>query len=219
MGFLCDIAVIGEGATLAHYLRALLPGDAQVHEAETLDALPRVRVAWVSARALARQGQLLWSLRRFRAGGGLVAFEASGANDPDWLARGFAAADIAFASHGALQALSGPADPETCAARIAAFGPLEVVLRCGTAPAILMVDGRPARIPLPQRVTPLDRAGVREAFTAAWLATRLSGACATTATIQAHRLAAHVLQRPGARVALPGSGEPAPVGQHLVGVV
>lgn len=129
MGFLCDIAVIGEGATLAHYLRALLPGDAQVHEAKTLDALPRVRVAWVSARALARRGQLLWSLRRFRAGGGLVA------------------------------------------------------------------------------------------FTAAWLATRLSGACATTATLQAHRLAAHVLQRPGARVALPGLGQPAPVGQHLVGVV
>jgi len=174
-------------------------------------ALAGCRLAYLSGITLAilsseARETLLGVLARFRADGGLVAF------DPNirlalwqdevamrgWIARGYATCDIAFPTFEDDAALFKDATPEDCARRISALGAFEVVVKNGAAPVLLDADGRQARIPPPRIVEPVDTTAAGDSFNAGWLAARLGGACATTAVNEGHSLAARVIRHKGA---------------------
>lgn len=149
---------------------------------------------------------LLQELARFRAKGGLVAFDPN-IRPALWrgtaamrrgITEGYAACDFALPTFDDDGALFGDATPEACAHRIAALGAFEVVVKNGAGPALLHSDGRQARLPPLQAVEPLDTTAAGDSFNAGWLASRLGGACATTAVMAGHDLAARVIRHRGA---------------------
>lgn len=145
-------------------------------------------------------------LASFRRTGGLVAFDPNirPALWPDaavmraCITEGYAACDIALPTFDDDAALFGDTSPEDCALRIAALGAFEVVVKNGAAPTLLHSDGRQARLPPPETVTPLDSTAAGDSFNAAWLASRLGGDCATQAVVKGHQLAARVIRHYGA---------------------
>lgn len=174
-------------------------------------ALAGCKLAYLSGITLAILGDearttLLEVLAQFRAAGGLVAFDSNirpalwqdVAAMRTWISRGYAACDIAFPTFDDDAALFQDTSPEDCALRIAALGAFEVVVKCGTAPALLHADGRQSRIPPPDVVVPLDTTAAGDSFNAGWLAARLGGASASDAVLQGHALAARVIRHKGA---------------------
>lgn len=174
-------------------------------------ALAGCRLACLSGITLAilpESGRqtLFGVLARFRAAGGLVAFDPNirpGLWQDDTAMRlgletGYATCDIAFPTFADDAALFGDASPEDCAHRIAAAGAFEVVVKNGAGPALLHVNGRQTRLPPASVVEPLDTTGAGDSFNAGWLAARLAGASATRAVIAGHELAARVIRHRGA---------------------
>ena len=168
-----------------------------------LACLSGITLAILSEEARAT---LLEVLARFRASGGLVAFDPNirpilwpeAATIRDWITRGYATCDIAFPTFEDDAALFKDATPEDCARRISALGVFEVVVKNGSAPVLLDADGRQARIPPPKVVEPIDTTAAGDSFNAGWLAARLGGACATSAVHAGHALAARVIRHQGA---------------------
>jgi 2-dehydro-3-deoxygluconokinase len=174
-------------------------------------ALDGFKLAYLSGITLAiladeARGTLLNVLARFRAAGGLVAFDPNirPVLWPDlatlrtWTTRGYATCDIAFPTYDDDAALFQDKSPEECALRIAASGAFEVVVKAGPEPALLHANGRQARIPPPRIVQPLDTTAAGDSFNAGWLAARLGGACASRAVLEGHALAARVICHKGA---------------------
>lgn len=176
-------------------------------------ALAGCRLAYLSGITLAilpikARATLLEVLARFRAKGGLVAFDSNirpvlwqdAATMRDWTSRGYATCDIAFPTYEDDAAVFSDTSPEACAQRIAALGTFEVVVKNGAGPVLLHVDGRQSRIPPPRVVDPVDTTAAGDSFNAGWLAARLGGACATNAVIEAHAVAAQVIRHKGALI-------------------
>lgn len=174
-------------------------------------ALEGFKLAYLSGITLAilsedARATLLEVLARFRASGGLVAFDPNirpvfwpdGATMRGWLTRGYATCDIAFPTFEDDAAVFRDATPEDCARRISDLGTFEVVVKNGAAPVLLDVGGRQSRIPPPRVVEPIDTTAAGDSFNAGWLAARLGGACATTAVNEGHALAARVIRHKGA---------------------
>jgi 2-dehydro-3-deoxygluconokinase len=174
-------------------------------------ALAGCRLAYLSGITLAilpeaGRRNLLQVLARFRAKGGLVAFDPnirpalwrSASAVRKGINAGYSACDFALPTFEDDAALFGDASPEACAHRIAARGAFEVVVKNGAGPALLHSDGRQARLPPSRAVEPLDTTGAGDSFNAGWLAARLGGACATTAVMAGHDLAARVIRHRGA---------------------
>lgn len=173
-------------------------------------ALDGCRIAYFSGITLAildetARETLLDVLSRFRARGGLVAFDPNlrPALWPDvaamqrWTSRCYAACDIAFPTFDDA-AIFGDASPEACALRIAALGAFEVLVKGGAGPCLLHANGRPSRIPPPAIVVPLDTTAAGDSFNAGWLAARLTGASAAGAVLKGHALAGRVIRHRGA---------------------
>lgn len=174
-------------------------------------ALEGCKLAYLSGITLAilsedARATLLEVLARFRAAGGLVAFDPNirpvlwqdAATMRDWITRGYATCDIAFPTFEDDAALFKDATPEDCARRISDLGTFEVVVKNGAAPVLLDVGGRQSRIPPPRIVEPIDTTAAGDSFNAGWLAARLGGACATSAVKEGHALAARVIRHKGA---------------------
>lgn len=103
-------------------------------------------------------------------------------------------------------ALFGDPTPEATAARYAAAGVPEVVVKNGGGEILAIGGGKTFRLTLPQ-VLPVDTTGAGDSFNAGYLAARLQGAGIEAAITRAHALAACVVQHPGALMplgALPG---------------
>lgn len=185
-------------------------------------ALAGCRLAYLSGITLAILSEaaretMLEVLARFRATGGLVAF------DPNirpvlWpdvptmrasITQGYATCDIAFPTFEDDAAVFKDATPEDCARRISALGAFEVVVKNGANPVLLDADGRQSRIPPPRIVEPVDTTAAGDSFNAGWLAARLGGACATTAVNEGHALAARVIRHKGALVPMDQISRPA----------
>lgn len=80
------------------------------------------------------------------------------------------------------------------------------VIHDGPDPSVVVEpDGRAVEVPVPPVARVVDTTGAGDAFAAGWLVARQRGADTTDATVEAHRLAAEVVARPGARL-----GPPAP---------
>ena len=93
--------------------------------------------------------------------------------------------------------LYGDADPEQTAARWRARGAGEIVIKRGPEGAICVFGEDRVSVPA-QAIQPTDTTGAGDSFNAAYLHARLHGATPVAAAEAGNRLAAQVIQHPGA---------------------
>jgi 2-dehydro-3-deoxygluconokinase len=94
---------------------------------------------------------------------------------PDVYRRIAERSNIVFAGETEATLLVGQAPIEELAARIAALGPTQVVIKLGDRGCLALVDGREYRVPaIP--IVPVDTVGAGDAFVAGYLAELLDGA-------------------------------------------
>lgn len=94
--------------------------------------------------------------------------------------------------------LFGDAAPETTAQRIAAHGPATIVVKCGSAPALVRHGGATETVAPEAGIVPVDTTGAGDSFNGGWLAARLAGRNPAAATRHAHRVAGRVIGHHGA---------------------
>jgi 2-dehydro-3-deoxygluconokinase len=109
-------------------------------------------------------------------------------------------ADIALPTFDDEQALWDDADPAVTAARLAALGVAEIVVKNGAVGAHVQRDGSGQAVACPEHVTPVDTTAAGDSFNAGYLAARLRGEPPADAALAGHRLAAIVIRHRGAIV-------------------
>ena len=150
----------------------------------------------------AARERLFEACRRIRANGGRVAFDgnyrsqlwSSPAEARSALERALAECDYGLPTLGDEQLMGEVGDAQAVAARWLQKGVREVVVKLG---AVGCLAGGEI-VPPPRTVVPVDTSGAGDAFDAGYLAARLGGAPMRDAARAGHRLAAWVVQRPGA---------------------
>jgi 2-dehydro-3-deoxygluconokinase len=161
-------------------------------------------------------GRLLATLEFARGRGAKVAFDSNyrprGWKSDDVRARTIYAealrrVDIALPTFEDEARLWGDANPGATIERLRTFGITEVAVKNGQNEVHLDDNGHRAQVAVPKVVKPVDTTAAGDAFNAAYLAARLSGAHAEDAARSAHLLAAQVIQHRGAII--PKATEPA----------
>lgn len=114
--------------------------------------------------------------------------------------RFWALADIALPSFDDEQALWGDATTDETLNRFAAFGCDEVCLKLAGDGAMTAWYGESDHVRPERRITPVDSTAAGDSFSAAYLWARLAGLEPKSAAIRGNRLAAVVIQHPGAIV-------------------
>src|SRR5690606_23249229 len=121
-------------------------------------------------------------LRECRAAGSRIAFDPNFRHQL-WLDRKVAQeiiseamriADIALPTFPDEQALFGDKDADACADRLTALGVKEIVVKDGTAPALLVADGERVLVPS-VAAQAVDTTGAGDSFNGAYLPARLNG--------------------------------------------
>ncbi len=187
-----------------------------------LDDIAGYELVYLSGISLSLYGDdgraaLTGALDELRRRGGKVAFD-SNYRPRNWPDAGAARAamadlmqraDIALLSFDDEKALWDDKSPEHTAKRAAELGPAEIVVKNGGGAAILALAGERALSisPDPQD-RPRDTTAAGDSFNAAYLAARHAGAGPAEAARAGHRLAAAVIQHPGAiipRQAMPAT--------------
>ena len=143
---------------------------------------------------------------RLRARGGRTAFDgnyrARGWPDAAQARAAFEAvlrrSDLAFPTFEDEAALFGDRTPAAAAERIAGYGVGEVVVKNGAEPCTIRIGGEVLSVPAEADVRPVETTAAGDAFNAAYLAARVTGVTPEEAARRAHRLAAQVIQHPGA---------------------
>jgi 2-dehydro-3-deoxygluconokinase len=156
----------------------------------------------------AQRATLLEIAEAVRSRGGRVAFDTNyrpvGWPDPEIARHAFDAmlerADIALPTLDDDRRLFGGEDPEGCAARIHELGVKEVVVKLGGAGCYISSDHAQEQVPAEAVPTTVDSTAAGDSFNAGYLAARLIGAEPGTAAALGNRLAAIVIQHPGAVV-------------------
>ena len=152
------------------------------------------------------RARLLDLIKATKANGGRIAF------DGNYRPRGWdnaAAArkayetvlpfvDIAFPTLDDEQMLYADTDAKTCAARLRSFGIDEVIVKQGAEGCLISVWHDSHHIPALANIKPVDTTAAGDSFNAAYLAARLTGASATQAAREGHKLAAAVICHRGA---------------------
>jgi 2-dehydro-3-deoxygluconokinase len=118
----------------------------------------------------------------------------------------YARVDIALPSLEDERALYGDTGAEAVADRLAGFGIPEIVVKDAAGPCLVRLGEDSWTIPAEAVGRVVDTSAAGDAFNAAYLAARLQGAAPDAAARAGHRLAATVIQYPGAiipRVAMP----------------
>ncbi len=166
------------------------------------------------------RSRLLDLLDRLRGGGTRVAFDGN-YRARLWpsveAAREAAAAvlprvDLALPTFDDERSLFGDPDPAATADRIRAAGVTEVAVKLGRDGTLLAAAEGMARVPLETVVEPVDTTAAGDSFNAAYLAARIAGLAPQEAARQGQRLAAVVVEHPGAiirRQAMPDGVAPA----------
>lgn len=122
-------------------------------------------------------------------------------------------AALALASHALVtfddeQDLHGDAAPSATIARIRNAGVPEIVVKLGSEGCLVQTATMPDAIAIPaEKVEPVDTTAAGDSFNAAYLAARLGGESAENAARAGSRLAARVIQYPGAIID-EGAGSP-----------
>lgn len=111
---------------------------------------------------------------------------------------GYKMATLALPTFDDERAMFADATPIDCAKRIAAYGVKEIVVKDGSSPCLVSVNGSmPTVSPDPvERI--VDTTGAGDSFNAGYLAARMSGKEPLAAAKMAHRVAGRVIGRRGA---------------------
>ena len=179
--------------------------------AAVLDALATAHAVYLSGISLAilapaARTRLVEVLARCRANGGLVVF------DNNYRPRLWEDAASARAAHAATlrhagialltlddeAALHGDASPDAAIARARALGAAEIVVKRGAGSCLVWHDGHTIEVPAVAVARVVDTTAAGDSFGAAYVAARLAGATPEAAARAGHRLAAAVVQEPGA---------------------
>ncbi len=112
--------------------------------------------------------------------------------------RFLALCDVALPSLDDEQALWGDKDAAATIKRLSASGIPEIVVKAGSDGAYILENDRVLHVPALERVTPVDTTAAGDSFNAAYLARRANNTRVRDAVTAAHKLAAIVIQHPGA---------------------
>jgi 2-dehydro-3-deoxygluconokinase len=152
------------------------------------------------------RGILFGLLDRARARGARVVFDPNyrpaGWPDPAVaravIIEALRRSDLALPTLDDERLLFGDADEEACVSRLHGLGVAEVVVKMGQDGCLVSHMGGRRRVPAQVVPRVVDTTAAGDSFNAAYLATRLAGASPEDAARSGHRLAAEVIQHPGA---------------------
>lgn len=156
--------------------------------------------------APAARETLAQALSAARSSGALIAFDpnyrprlwATPEETRAVLARFLPLCDIALPTFPDEQALFGDADPAATAARLAAAGVGEAVVKNGEAPALVFAGGTTAEVAASAVADAVDTTGAGDSFNGGYLAARLLGHQPQQAARLAHAVAAATIRVRGA---------------------
>lgn len=149
---------------------------------------------------------LMQAVATARAGGATIAFDANyrprlwkSTDEARAAVNGaLALTDIALPTFPDEEMLFGDSAPEATAARLAAAGVAEIVVKNGEHAALLCCGDATETIPAQGVTDPVDTTGAGDSFNGSYLAARLGGQSPADAVRSAHRVAAAVVQVRGA---------------------
>ena len=108
--------------------------------------------------------------------------------------------DVALLTVDDEQALFGYADSDAVFEAYGSIGTPEVVLKRGAEACLILCDGETFEVPAQKVEKVVDTTAAGDSFSAAYLASRLSGGSPAEAAEAGHRLASRVIQVPGALI-------------------
>ena len=158
----------------------------------------------------AGRARLFALMRALRERGAQVVFDnnyrprlwASAAEARESFARAFEPASLAFVTADDHQALLGLDSPEAALAAARELAPPELVIKRGAASTLLRCPGTGwQEAPAEAVARVVDTTAAGDSFAAGYLARRLAGASALESASFGNRLAARVIQHPGAVIA------------------
>jgi 2-dehydro-3-deoxygluconokinase len=194
----------GQAAARAYFDTA---ATALEEQADRLDAL---YLSGISLAILPEAGRerVIALMARMRARGALVAFDnnfrprlwASAADAHHWYERAFAASTLALITADDHQALHGLPTLEAAVASAQALPVGEIAIKRGALPALVGLNGAWQEVPTEAVPRVVDTTAAGDSFAAGYLTRRLRGATPTEAAAFGNRLAARVIQHPGALI-------------------
>ncbi|MFN3304923.1 MAG: sugar kinase [Roseateles sp.] len=177
---------------------------------EQADALDALYLSGISLAILPQAGRerVLALMARMRAAGKLVAFDNnyrprlwdSVADARYWYGRAFAAAGVALITADDHQALHGLPDLASAVSAAQALPVAEVAIKRGALPTVVGGDGHWQEVATEAVPRVVDTTAAGDSFAAGYLSRRLRGVAAPEAAAFGNRLAARVIQHPGALI-------------------
>ncbi len=177
---------------------------------EQADALDALYLSGISLAILPDAGRerVIALMARMRARGALVAFDnnyrprlwASAADARHWYERAFAASTLALVTADDHQALHGLASLDAAVAAAQALPVAEIAIKRGALPARVGLEHVWQDVATEAVARVVDTTAAGDSFAAGYLARRLRGAPAAEAAAFGNRLAARVIQHPGALI-------------------
>ncbi|EDP46292.1 sugar kinase [Rickettsiella grylli] len=106
--------------------------------------------------------------------------------------------DIALTTFIDEQLIFGDTNPEACVQRLLKYGITEIVIKCGSDPALVATTEGQQRVPACPVSRIVDTTAAGDSFNSAYLASRFLGFDPIHASLYGHQLAARVITHPGA---------------------
>jgi 2-dehydro-3-deoxygluconokinase len=177
---------------------------------EQADALDALYLSGISLAILPQAGRerVLALMTRMQAKGKVVAFDNnfrprlwdSVADARYWYGRAFAAASIALITADDHQALHGLPDLASAVSAAQALPVREIAIKRGALSAIVGGEGSWQEVPTEAVPRVVDTTAAGDSFAAGYLSRRLRGVAPAEAAAFGNRLAARVIQHPGALI-------------------
>lgn len=209
------IELDGNGERRFHYWRGQAAARAYFDTAATAleeqaDALDALYLSGISLAILPQTGRerALALMNRMRAAGKVVAFDNnyrprlwdSVADARYWYGRAFAAATVALITADDHQALHGLPSLEAAVSAAQALPVAEVAIKRGSLPTVVGGDAQWQEVATETVPRVVDTTAAGDSFAAGYLSQRLRGVAAPEAAAFGNRLAARVIQHPGALI-------------------
>jgi len=177
---------------------------------EGSDELDSLYLSGISLAILPDAGRerVIALMARMRARGALVAFDnnfrprlwASAAEARHWYERALAVSSLALITADDQQALHGLATLDEAVAAAQRLPVAEVAIKRGALPALVGLHGHWQAVPTKTVPRVVDTTAAGDSFAAGYLTRRLGGATPSEAAAFGNRLAARVIQHPGALI-------------------